>query len=48
MSLEELIAHHALKMRVAVPHSEPWYWHMRLRAERVREWRRTNTLRAVS
>lgn len=46
--LEELIAHHALKMRIAVPPSENWYWHMKLRAQRVREWRLTNTLRAVS
>lgn len=46
--LEDLIRHHALKMRIAVPHSENWYWHLKMRAERVREWRHTNTLKVVS
>lgn len=47
VQLEELIAHHALKMRIAVPYGETWHYHSRLRAERVREWRQTNTLRVV-
>jgi len=47
VQLEALIAHHALKMRIAVRGSAVWHRHNVLRAERVREWRQTSTLKAV-
>lgn len=45
--LESLISQADHAMRQSYPYSPVWHRHHKLRAERVREWRQSNTLKGV-
>lgn len=41
------VRHQRKAMGQATPYSAAWYYHLRMAAQATREWRETNTLKAV-